>query len=382
MTDKKRLTLVGPIAQPNQPAVGGYESANLRLLSLLGRICPGTRSLAYPRAEGTQIRKALLYAFGFTEILWKLLSGSGRDAAVHFTPLCRHFLAAELLVALAARMRGNRLTVDLRAGMQENWYHHSSMFYRWSFRRLLALATTITYEGEAYARWLATVAPSSRRFWLPNFVPYHMAQRRPRCALPDAPTIIYVGTVSRAKGVEASLHAFRLVRQKLPGAKFVIVGRCDPSFREALDRGKLVGLDVEFTGPLPPPAVEMRLDEAHFFLFLSHWFGEGHSNALTEAMARGCVPFVSNHGFNSAVVGCPELVVDDADATEAIATRITSMWERDRWFSFSDAAVQRVKENFTEEMVLQTLRTVYPDATDVSRAGKRLNLDHSERCDA
>ena len=364
MTGSRRITLVGPIAQPGQPAVGGYESANLRLMSLLKLICADTRTLAYPRTSGSRIDKATQYARGFAAQLWKLLGESGRDAAVHFTPLCRHFLGAELLLALAARTRGNRLTLDLRAGMQESWYRRSSIFYRVGFRCLVSLATAIAYEGEAYARWLDSLAPSATRFWLPNFVPRDMAVNRPRCPLPDAPTVIFVGTVSEAKGVTASLRVFRSLRQHLPAARFVVVGRCDTAFRQAQEHAGLVGQNVEFTGPLPPAAVETHLDRAHFFLFLSHWFGEGHSNALTEAMARGCVPLASRHGFSASVVGCADLIVDDTNDSETIAARIMSIWQSGGWYKLSDRMVQRVQENFTEDRVLLTLQAIYLDTKE------------------
>lgn len=361
-----RIILVGPIADPGKPAVGGYESANLRVLSLLQRICPGATAYAYPRTAGSPVRKAMQYAGGFTNLLWKLGSRDGRNTAIHFTPLCRHFLAAETLLALAARSRGSRLTLDLRAGMQQSWYESSSPLYRWCFRRLLSLATTITYEGEAYAPWLHSLAPSSRRIWFPNFVPRMMVRQRLRDPLPAAPRFVCLGAVSEAKGAEASLRVFRSLKQTMPCAMLALIGRCDPEYEATLERMGLLGEGVDLTGPLVPAAVEKHLDDAHFFLFLSHWFGEGHSNALTEAMARGCVPFASRHGFNASVVACDELIVNDRNATEAIATRILSIWQSDNWLKFSDAMVDRVTENFTDVQGLHTLQTIYAGVMETS----------------
>ena len=358
-----RISLLGPIGEPGLPAIGGYESANLRLLQLLAQICRDVNPLPYPRTRGSSIRKGLQYARGFARLLWRLITMPGRDAAVHFTPLCRHFLAAELLLALAARSRGNRLVVDLRAGMQERWYRKSSSFYRWAFRRLLSLASTVAFEGEAYAAWLASLAPHTRRIWLPNFVPATMLKPRTETPPPASPRLIYVGAVLPEKGIEAALWAFRSVRRRFADARFDVVGRCDPGYRLKLQREGLLAEGVTLTGTLPEASIQARLDVCHFFLFLSRWFGEGHSNALNEAMARGCVPIVTSHGFSEAIVACPELVVRDGEHAEDVASRIAAIWLEGRWRALSDLMVRRTAGNFTDRQALDVLRRIYLQAS-------------------
>ncbi|HEY3777281.1 MAG TPA: glycosyltransferase family 4 protein [Rhizomicrobium sp.] len=358
-TPVSRIALVGPIAEPGRPAVGGYESSNLRLLLVLRQIFADVQPLAYPQASGSAIRKSFLYARGFSRLLANLLFAPGRGAAVHFTPLCRHFLAAELLVAFIARLRGYRLTLDLRAGMQETWFCKSSPLYRYAFRRLLSLASAITYEGESYAGWLEILAPDTPRRLLPNFVPAGMLRRRADTALPSTPKLVYVGAVSEAKGVTAALRAFLILKRRFPGVTFVLVGRCEPDYRDVLLRENLIDDAVTLTGPLPLEDVQRELDQAHFFPFLTQWFGEGHSNAITEAMARGCVPIVSGHGFSKAVIACPELVIPDREDSGAIAARMAEIWLSGRWGEISDAMTRRVAENFTDLQTRDILRVVY-----------------------
>lgn len=353
------IVLVGPVAEPGRPAAGGYESSNLRLVSVLRQICPDVRPLAYPQTRGSVFRKALVYARGFLRLLTKLCRDPGRGAAVHMTPLCRHFLVAELLVGSVARFRGYRLVLDLRAGMQETWFRNSSALYRFAFRRLVALAAAVTYEGEYYGSWLESLVPAKRKNLLPNFVSVSMLCKRAAVSLPPAPRLVYVGAVSEAKGVTAALRAFGRLKRRFPTASFVLVGRCDPDYRGALVRQNLVLEGVSFTGALPPEQVEAELDRAHFFLFLSRWFGEGHSNSLTEAMARGCVPMVSRYGFSESVVARPELVISDREDADGIADRIAAIWSCGRWREISDAMVRRVAENYTDLQARDVLAEIY-----------------------
>ena len=77
---------------------------------------------------------------------------------------------------------------------------------------------------------------------------------------------------------------------------------------------------------------------------------EGHSNSLTEAMACGVVPVVSNVGFNASVCGTKELVVNEIRA-ELFADRIIEIERSGRWKYYSERMIERVRDNYTESIV-------------------------------
>ena len=86
------------------------------------------------------------------------------------------------------------------------------------------------------------------------------------------------------------------------------------------------------------------MNTSHFFLFPSQNKFEGHSNALTEAMAFGLVPITSNYGFNKTVVGYKELVEKYAETAINIITQ--GLWDE-----YSKKMMKRVEDNFSEEVV-------------------------------
>lgn len=358
----RRVVVLGPVAIPGKPAAGGYQSSNLRLAAALRSAGARVEVLRYPDASGPPLRKALSYALQFSRILLQILREDGTGRTIHFTPLRRHFLPAELAVALAARARGNRLVIDLRAGTQELDYRRRSYAYRCLYRHFLELSTAIAYEGRAYGSFLREVAGQKPARWLPNFVATTSLRAREHTALPSAPRLVYLGRVSEAKGATAALRMLATLRRRLPGASLTLVGSADPDYVAQLRCQGLLADGVELTGPLPPELVQRRLDESHFFIFLTRWIGEGHSNALTEAMARGCVPVCTRHGFNEDVVASSGLIVDDRDDSDLIAATIERIWTERQWFRLSRSAVSQVAGNYTEKHIVRILCNLYQDS--------------------
>ena len=119
---------------------------------------------------------------------------------------------------------------------------------------------------------------------------------------------------------------------------------------------------ITYTGALPPERIYAHLDQAHYFIFLSLWRGEGHSNALTEAMARGCVPIVTRHGFSADVVETCGHIVDDREKIEGAVDWIAANWNEAAWTASSRATVRRIADNFTDRQALRHLHAIYAAA--------------------
>ena len=108
---------------------------------------------------------------------------------------------------------------------------------------------------------------------------------------PD-PLFVYVGRLSREKGVELLLRAFRRLVTGHPSARLRIVGD-GPLRRDIGAVSELAGLtgNVEFTGRVSPAAVEAMLRDAWALVAPSRW-AEPYGLAVAEAIVRG-VPVVT-----------------------------------------------------------------------------------------
>ncbi|HXE79728.1 MAG TPA: glycosyltransferase family 4 protein, partial [Vicinamibacterales bacterium] len=110
-----------------------------------------------------------------------------------------------------------------------------------------------------------------------------------------APVVVSVARLDRVKGHDVLLHAFALVRARVPAARLVIVG--EGGQRSALETlARLLGIApaVEFTGQLDAEGVRERLRTARVFALSSR--SEGLPIALLEAMAAGATCVATNVG--------------------------------------------------------------------------------------
>lgn len=98
-------------------------------------------------------------------------------------------------------------------------------------------------------------------------------------------TILYVGAVSRAKGVEVLIRAFAQVKARAPDAQLVVAGKpsADQPALEGLARELGVG-DVSFSGFVAEEELPERYAAATVMVFPSHY---GFGLSTLEAMACG-----------------------------------------------------------------------------------------------
>jgi glycosyltransferase involved in cell wall biosynthesis len=115
--------------------------------------------------------------------------------------------------------------------------------------------------------------------------------------------IVTVGRLLPAKGVDDVLRAVAQLRERLPDATLVVAGD-GPDRVRLEDLARELGIDgaVTFLGHVPQNRVWRELARADAFVLMSH--EERLPNAAKEAMALGCVPFVTR------TAGIEELVED------------------------------------------------------------------------
>ncbi len=172
--------------------------------------------------------------------------------------------------------------------------------------------------------------------------------------------VLQVSGLVPVKGHRDTLDA--LARLGDPRLKITFVG--DGPLRADLERqAKLLGLDVTFTGALPPSEVRQQLHAAD--LFVHHSVSEGGIEAATtailEAMAAGLpviatqhggIPEIVRHGVDGWLVPEHDLVAYEAALREAL----TDNGDRGR------AGAARVREHFNLEHQNKKLADLYENA--------------------
>lgn len=355
-----RVALVGPIAVPGTPAAGGFESANARLIQLLGPLGLNPVGFSYPSVkEAGKFRKAWAYLSALYQID-RRIRRLPRGTIVHFTPLARQFLFGELWLARVAAAHGRRVVVDLRAGTKDLDFANRSPVYRMMFRRLIDCADVVAVEGERYLAFVQDVRPGLPVFYLPNFLPDADIPAAPAPRSNRPIRFVYAGSVNEAKGVAEAIRLVAALAAAGYDVRFDVFGRVERSFAERLQVEAGAAPWLVLHGPQPFDVIRDALAQAHFFAFLSKWRGEGHSNALTEAMSQGAIPIITDHGFNVDVAGPDAIVVGNCQETGPILAQVQGLCDDPAEMAARSARlIARVRELYSESAVVTTLEAIY-----------------------
>ncbi len=200
-------------------------------------------------------------------------------------------------------------------------------------RRMLQHAAGLHLTTDDEARLSIDVAPSVRRFIVPNGLRWDDYQslpsgaefrRRHRIA-PETPIVLYFGRISHKKGLDVLIRAFGILRRESE-CQLIIAGPDDEGLTSqlrALTMREGVADRVTFTGMQAGAARLEALAAADVWALPSH--SENFGNAVVEAMAAG-LPVVISDGVNIAadVAAAGAGIVAPIDA-RAFANEIASL---------------------------------------------------------
>jgi glycosyltransferase involved in cell wall biosynthesis len=359
--------ICGPIARSGEAARGGYQACNRRTIEALLAAGADVRALAFPHPRAGGTRKFIEYAFGFLALYGRVLRCQP-GSILHLTALSVHFIYLEWVIVRLARLRKCRILFDLRAGAGLINYRERTALYRRAFDGTARAAHLCLVEGEELVPFLAE---SSRRptYHFPNHLDTTRIPPRQDSPLPDAPTLVYAGRIVPEKGVETMLESCRL----MVGAGLMpvvrIAGDGNAAYLSSL-RERYADLQVHWMGPLKSDDVLRLFSSAHFFVFPTRHFGEGQSNSLTEALACGCVPVVSRHGFNASVVSDAGAVLELDALPAQYAEEVTNIWRTPgHWRGLSDVSRQRAASLFSTQAVIRRLIEHYRALVEQTPSG-------------
>lgn len=173
--------------------------------------------------------------------------------------------------------------------------------------------------------------------------------------------LIYFGRIAESKNIDVAIKVLSVLKKKGYPAKLDLIGGYSDEYKNFLDSIKkgegLSDEDVIFHGAQSLEYISAKLRKAHYFIFPSKEKKEGHSNSLTEAMAFGVVPIVSNAGFNESICGDKHLVVYEF-TPQAFAQKVMDIEQAGEWEYFSHFVYKRVIERFTEIQARDELKKV------------------------
>ena len=188
-------------------------------------------------------------------------------------------------------------------------------------------------------------------------------------SLPSKPegkiNMVFFGRVEKEKNIKLIVETVSLLQKQFHNVSLTIIGNGHPSYiaeMKNLMKEKLQDSTYTYIAGCPHNKLREHLSDKHFYIFPSEQMYEGHSNAVTEAMAYGIVPIASPQGFSRTVIGNDELIVDEFSADE-YAERIANIIREERFDEISASLYDRVCSNYTSSIVRKQIGLVYSGLT-------------------
>ena len=293
--------------------------------------------------------------------LWVFARNIRGGGAVHLMMTYGVAIYREFGMSVIARAYGRPLILDIRGGAFLSWLESAGWLHRTMAHYVMRNANVILGQG-------ATMVDSLRRTYgdkvhhFPNFVrPRDLpATVRPRCTDEEL-AVIFVGYCYEGKGVFELVDGCARATRSGVRIHLTLVGAESAEFKEYLDaRTPVGGLTIDRQGALGFDAVQSLLARSDIFCFPTRHGGEGHPNAINEAMAQGLVIVTTKHGF------IPELLdessayfVEPGSRVHVAETLAHIHTHRDEARAKADNARVTLRERYTESIVLGRLREDY-----------------------
>lgn len=273
----------------------------------------------------------------------------GRPDVVHANTSGRLGVVRDVSMVTLARLFHVPFIYHIRFGLLPQTAAHNGLEWKamaWIMRRAAAV---IVLDGatEVALRQRIPDAPVTR---IPNCV--DVIQRPARaCSSGSLQTVLFVGWVVPAKGVEDLLAAWSRLDAARTGWALSLAGAYDEAYLRALhDRLGSLG-SVEFLGDVPHDRVLELMAGCDIFVLPSHT--EGFPNAVLEAMAAGRAIISTHVGAISEMLADDCGVLVDPRDVDGLSTALRGlMLDASRREYLGDRAQARAASDYALDTIL------------------------------
>lgn len=181
---------------------------------------------------------------------------------------------------------------------------------------------------------------------------------------PEAPTLLYVGSISEVRGFDEMLETIRLVREDLPDARLVLVGTPTEEVASRLGEfGATAG--VSLLPPVPYGEIAAVMQRTHVGLSLLRDIPKFQKNVPTKVfdyMASG-IPYVSTDltPVRALTGGTGGALVPPGDARAAAEAALAFLRDSDRARQAAREGRALIEERLNWDALVPRLTGLYED---------------------
>ncbi len=365
---KKRIYFFACFGDWDKVPYGGGEQGNRRTLQLMRNA--GYEVTTISKYTKVYIEnKVLLVIVVFSKMLWCLLKlfwvllwGRRKNSIVHIGGIYYTMVYFELALVTMSKFLGYRTIYEMRGGGAREYYDTGSKLYRYTFDKIIKRCDCVFSQGLENYELIDSIVPNKDKYYYPNYVmPDFYPKVYPQKEIHPL-KLLYFGRISKTKNVDLILEATKIIEEEIKDVGLEIVGNfVEPNYKDELyEQVEKLGLKniVTFKPACSHDSLRDILKEKTFYLFPTSETHEGHSNAVTEAMAWGVIPIATPQGFNRSVISNSSLIVEELTA-KAFADRVIHIVETEQVINLSQAMYDRCMKLYTAETAYVSLKKEY-----------------------
>jgi len=283
----------------------------------------------------------------------------------------------EWVIGWMARRAGRNLVIDIRAGTVLDFLDRDAHpLERLLFRKLVEMSDRALVQCRDFVPELEARYPGSQFDWFPNFVgAANVARPRGEPYRAGSPLrLVYFGYYIKQKGVLAMIEATRRCREAGVDVELHLAGsRREDDVAAAVDAA--VGHGVTDHGYLRPGALWELLGSMHVLVYPTSYWGEGHTNAVNEALMNGLAVVATPHKQLPAVLPhAGTRWLDPARLTESLVEAFRDLAADPDWVNRAGKGNREyLMETYTDrrwipflEARLDALRVSAPDTVEAA----------------
>ncbi len=301
-------------------------------------------------------------ALGFSNLAELTSRLARRRHHLVYVPISQNVPAflRDALFVFQARLFGARVVLHLHGGYFREFYEKEAPgWFRLVARLALNRAAVVAVLSAEFRSIFEGLIPSERICIVENGVPDLFGETDPSGSIVGAnraaaPTILYMSTLARTKGILDLIAAVSLLRKELPEVRLRIAGNWSENDTrdEALgfiDREQLGGC-VEFAGNVDNTAKREFLASGDVFCLPTRYPYEGQPLTVLEAMSAGLPVLSTRQGAIGSTVldGVTGRLLEPGCQPDQLAEALRAMFsDREKLRAQGGAGRRRYLEKYT-----------------------------------
>lgn len=365
---KKRIYFFANFGDWNKVPYGGGEVGNRRTLQLMKEedYDVVTISKYFKYFSHSKIQKAIVVIYRmiicYAKYLWIMLWGRRENSIAHISGIYGEVVGFEAALVCTAKILGYKTIYEMRGGGADAYYKERGRLYRLYFDSIIKKCDCVFSQGIENYGLIDRISKGKDRFYYPNFVMPDFFPAEQPVKTYDKIRMLYFGRISSTKNVGIILETMKILHEKYDNIELDLVGNYEfKSYLEELEnyvKDNNLNDCVHFHPACYHDKLKEHLCEKHIFLFPTSEAHEGHSNAMTEAMAWGLVPVTTTQGFSRSVLEKDELLVEELSPL-AFAKVVSKLIDEKRIPELSKYMYERVRDNYRSEIIFKRLADEY-----------------------